>query len=121
MIAQKNQELMNKHCKSCDIYLVGIIVSRGFDDDSKRHETLPVPETDQEYLEILSNKFGFNEFFKGQLEAIKSILHNKSCLSIMSTGGGKSLIYQYCSLFMKGVVVVVTPLLSLMNVSNLIN
>jgi ATP-dependent DNA helicase RecQ len=33
---------------------------------------------------------------------------------VLATGGGKSLIYQYVSLFLPGLVVVVTPLISLM-------
>jgi ATP-dependent DNA helicase RecQ len=33
---------------------------------------------------------------------------------VLATGGGKSLIYQYVSLFTPGLVLVVTPLISLM-------
>jgi len=59
-------------------------------------EAFPIPQTDEEYLNILKEQFGFDHFYEGQLEAIKSILEKEeSCLAILSTGGGKSLIYQY--------------------------
>ena len=91
------------------------LFSPKYTDDYVRPEPLDIPTTDEEYLSILKNYFGFDTFFEGQLEAIKSIIErNESWLSILSTGGGKSLIYQYWSLFMKGLVVVISPLISLM-------
>jgi hypothetical protein len=107
-IKEHDQELIEKSIPT---------FSKGFNDDSKRHETMEKPQNDEEYLKILKEKFGFDTFYDGQFEAIKSIMEGESCLSILSTGGGKSLIYQYCSLFMKGLVVIVTPLISLMSVS----
>jgi superfamily II DNA helicase RecQ len=38
----------------------------------------------------------------------------KNVLVVLATGGGKSLIYQYLTQFMPGLVLVVTPLISLM-------
>ena len=91
------------------------IFSPKFTDDFVRSDPLDVPQSDEEYLKILKEKFGFDSFYDGQLEAIKSIIERQeSCLAILSTGGGKSLIYQYCSLFMKGLIVIITPLISLM-------
>ncbi|CAI2373563.1 unnamed protein product [Moneuplotes crassus] len=91
------------------------VFSRNFTESYAKDEPLEVPSTDQEYSDILKDKFGYDSFFEGQLEAIKSILQGQSTMVVLSTGGGKSLIYQYCSLFMKGLVVVITPLISLMN------
>lgn len=43
------------------------------------------------------------------------MLHEKeNVLVVLATGGGKSLIYQYTTQFMTGLVLVVTPLISLM-------
>jgi ATP-dependent DNA helicase RecQ len=39
----------------------------------------------------------------------------KNVLVVLATGGGKSLIYQYTTLFVPGLVLVVTPLIALMN------
>lgn len=86
-----------------------------YTDDYIKPEPLKVPKTEEEYLRVLKEYFGFEMFFEGQLEAIKGIIERKeSVLTILSTGGGKSLIYQYCSLFMRGLVIVITPLISLM-------
>ena len=91
------------------------IFSPKFTEDYVKPEKLEVPQDDQGYLNILKEKFGFENFFEGQLESIKAILEKEeSCMCILSTGGGKSLIYQYCSLFMEGLCIVITPLISLM-------
>lgn len=49
-----------------------------------------------------------------QKEIITSILEGKDTLGILPTGGGKSLTFQVPGLIREGVVVVVTPLISLM-------
>jgi len=74
-----------------------------------------VPKTDERFLEILKERFGHESFKEGQLDAIKILLHKKlSVLVVLATGGGKSLIYQFVSLFVPGLIIVVTPLISLM-------
>lgn len=74
-----------------------------------------IPETDEEFLAILKERFGHSEFKEGQLEAIKVMLYEKrNTLVVLATGGGKSLIYQFTTLFMPGLVLVVTPLIALM-------
>ncbi|KAF7459423.1 RecQ4 SF II RNA helicase, partial [Cryptosporidium felis] len=77
-------------------------------------------------LEFLREKFGFEAFREGQLEAILSVLVGKPGLEpsrmgsilILPTGYGKSLCFQFLSLLMNGwykkVTLVVTPLISLM-------
>lgn len=38
----------------------------------------------------------------------------RNVLVVLATGGGKSLVYQFTTLFMPGLVLVVTPLIALM-------
>lgn len=64
--------------------------------------------------QILDTRFGHNSFREGQEEVIRSILNQKDTLVIKSTGGGKSLCYQLPSLVFKGITVVISPLISLM-------
>lgn len=64
--------------------------------------------------ETLENVFHMTSFRSMQLPAINVTLSNKDCILIMPTGGGKSLCYQLPALIAKGVTVVVSPLLSLM-------
>jgi len=64
--------------------------------------------------EILRDVFGYQQFRAGQKEIIAAILSGQDCLAIMSTGGGKSLCYQIPALVIKGLTLVVSPLISLM-------
>ncbi|MBI2519879.1 MAG: ATP-dependent DNA helicase RecQ [Bdellovibrio sp.] len=63
---------------------------------------------------FLQKNFGLIAFRKGQLSILESILHRRDALAVMPTGGGKSLCYQLPSLFLEGLVVVVSPLIALM-------
>src|SRR4051794_9769438 len=57
--------------------------------------------------------FGFEALRAGQREAIESVLAGRDTLVVMSTGSGKSAIYQIAGLLIEGATVVVSPLIAL--------
>jgi ATP-dependent DNA helicase RecQ len=56
---------------------------------------------------------GFEALRPGQREAIESVLAGRDTLAVLSTGSGKSAIYQIAGLLTKGATVVVSPLIAL--------
>lgn len=57
--------------------------------------------------------FGNQNFRPQQLEIIKASLNNEDLFVVMPTGGGKSLCYALPAVMSKGVTVVISPLISL--------
>ena len=65
-------------------------------------------------LNILNSVFGYPAFRGKQADIIGHITSGQDCLVLMPTGGGKSVCYQIPALMLKGVAIVVSPLISLM-------
>ena len=70
--------------------------------------------SNQQYLNILRQTWGYPGFRGIQEDIINSIANGKDTLGLMPTGGGKSLTFQVPALAMDGVCIVVTPLIALM-------
>ncbi|KAF1298091.1 recombinase RecQ [Enterococcus sp. JM4C] len=64
--------------------------------------------------EALHHYFGYTNFRFGQKQIIANLLSNQSTLAILPTGTGKSLCYQLTGYLKEGLVVIVSPLISLM-------
>ena len=63
---------------------------------------------------VLRDKFGFDGFRPGQERLVSSVLSGRDTLGVLPTGGGKTLCYQLPAFMMPGLVLVVSPLISLM-------
>ncbi len=70
--------------------------------------------TEQDLLPLLKKYFGYDSFKPNQLAVIEDALAQKDVLTIMPTGGGKSLCYQLTALALEGTAIVISPLIALM-------
>gem|GEM_PF-4000539 len=64
---------------------------------------------------FLDYVFFYPDFREGQFEAISNILLRNNSIVLLPTGAGKSLIYQLASFIVPGIIVVISPLVSLMD------
>jgi ATP-dependent DNA helicase RecQ len=64
--------------------------------------------------QVLESLFGYQTFRPGQREIIDAVLAGRDCIGLMPTGAGKSLTFQIPAKLLKGTVLVLSPLISLM-------
>ncbi len=64
--------------------------------------------------QALKYYFGYGSFRLGQRQIIEQALQNRDLMIVMPTGGGKPLCFQLPALLKKGLTVVVSPLIALM-------
>jgi len=79
-------------------------------------DQIPVSEEEQSHIaEAVHRLFGFETLLPGQLETIACVLRGEDVLTILPTGGGKSLCYQLPALLAdRGTTLVISPLIALM-------
>ena len=70
--------------------------------------------TEEQALHLLQTVFGYPAFRSQQGQIVEHVVHGGDALVLMPTGGGKSLCYQIPALIRKGVGIVVSPLIALM-------
>lgn len=64
---------------------------------------------------LLKKYWGFEQFRPAQKTAISHILNHKDVIALLPTGGGKSICFQIPALFLEGICLVISPLISLMH------
>src|SRR5215212_8244585 len=68
---------------------------------------------DNRITRVARDSFGWDELRPGQGEAAAAVVGGRDTLAVMSTGYGKSAIYQIAALLIPGPTVVVSPLIAL--------
>ena len=66
-------------------------------------------------LAHLKEQYGHTSFRYPQKSIIKNLLKKRDVIAILPTGKGKSLLYQFVGTYVKKMVIIVSPLISLMN------
>ena len=68
---------------------------------------------EQQIEALARDRLGFEGLRPGQLEAVQAVVDGRDTLCVMSTGSGKSAIYQLAGFVIDGPTVVVSPLIAL--------
>jgi len=72
------------------------------------------PPTLDDARQVLRARFGYDDFRRPQLPAIRAVLSRRDAVIVLPTGGGKSICFQVPALLFPRLTVVVSPLISLM-------
>jgi len=68
----------------------------------------------QQANQILKSTFGYDHFRHHQADIIEALIYGQDVLTLMPTGGGKSICYQIPALIRSGTAIVISPLIALM-------
>nr|XP_022332782.1 ATP-dependent DNA helicase Q1-like [Crassostrea virginica] len=95
------------------------LIAAGISPSSPPHEDIKDWDSEDfnwsaELKQKMESVFGISELRPMQLQTMNVTMSGKDCILIMPTGGGKSLCFQLPALLSKGVTLVVSPLVSLM-------
>lgn len=108
---QKQKEMIEKKLKFKN---ESTLSKSTFDNETAKIRWGKTFKWDYEVNKVLKKVFKLNEFRPLQREVINATMQGKDLLLIMSTGGGKSLTFQLPAVVEKGITVVISPLISLM-------
>ena len=68
--------------------------------------------------QILKQYWGYDTFRPPQKAIINEVINRKDVIAILPTGSGKSIIYQVAGLLLKGITLVISPLIALIEDQN---
>ena len=66
-------------------------------------------------ISVLEKHWGYQTFRSPQDDIIDEVLNGKDVFAVLPTGAGKSICFQVPAIIVKGVTIVISPLISLMN------
>ncbi|MFN2110015.1 MAG: RecQ family ATP-dependent DNA helicase, partial [Anaerolineae bacterium] len=80
------------------------------------YDQVPVSQAERDtVLSAVQRLFGFDKVLPGQMETVACVLRGEDVLTILPTGGGKSLCYQLPAFLAEsGIMLVISPLIALM-------